>query len=73
MGESAKATIALVMIVCLIGSAFALFDEPQNWHWAARIGFPFGAVLSVGILLWSMRRRDRAPDFLGQVAGRYFE
>lgn len=73
MGESAKAVTAIVLIICLFGGAFAWLDGPPPWGWGWRIGFTLGTIASLAVLLGSMRRRDRAPDFLAAVARAYFE
>ena len=72
MGESAKAVLALVVIVGLVGSLMAWWTM-DTVNWPARLGFPTAGLASLGLLLWAVMRRDKAPDFLRQVAGSYFE
>jgi hypothetical protein len=71
MGESGKAVLALVMIVGVLGGIFAWMLDTVNWP--ARLGFPAAGVASLGLLLWAMTRKNKAPDLLGAKCRTYFE
>ncbi len=71
MGESAKAVVALVMIVGMFGSALSWMMDDSTL--GARLGFPAAALGSLGVLIWSLTRKDRAPDLLRGVTRPYFE
>lgn len=71
MGESAKSLLALVIIVGVLVSAIALTDG--QFYWPVDIGVTAATALCVLALLWSMFRRDKAPDFLRQAFGGYYE
>lgn len=71
MGESGKAVLALLMIVGMIGTVMAWMTDGAPWP--ALAGFPALAVGSLGVLLWSLMRKDKYPDLLRQRCGGYFE
>ena len=71
MSESLKALLAVILIGCILASVLVWMDDHPNWK--ARIGFLLGAAVALLIILWALYRRDKAPDFLRQVAGGYFE
>jgi hypothetical protein len=67
MGESAQAVLALLMIVGMIGSVMVFMNDQVNW--GAFAGMLALALGSLGLILWSLFRRDKAPDFLKKVGG----
>ena len=71
MGESAKAVLALVMIIGMICSVFAWMTDGATWR--PLVGFPALTLGALGILLWSLTRKDKFPDLLRQSCGAYFE
>jgi hypothetical protein len=73
MSESGKAVLAVGFIGFAIASLFCwmLADGNPDWAWA--IGLPLAALGCLAWLLWGHFRKDRAPDFLRQSFGRYFE
>jgi hypothetical protein len=71
MNESAKAVIALVMIIGMLGSAWAWISDGSPW-WSLA-GFPTMAVCALGILLWSFAREGKSPDRLRKACGLYLE
>jgi hypothetical protein len=71
MSESVQAVLALLMIVSIIGSVFVFTSDRVNW--TAGAGFLSLLVGSVGLLMWSLFRRDKAPDFLKKVPGKLLE
>lgn len=71
MSESVQAVLALVMIVGIMGSVITWsFDKIDL---STRVGFTATALGAFGLLVWSMRRRDKAPDFLKKIAPSHFE
>ena len=73
MGESVKATCALLSIVALLVSAVAWYeDQPGQTTWIVRIASPVVGLLSLVVLLLVHFRRDRVPDFLRAKVGNYF-
>ena len=73
MGESVKATCALLSIVALLVSAVAWYeDQPGQTTWIVRIAAPVVGLLSLVVLLLVHFRRDRVPDFLRAKVGNYF-
>jgi hypothetical protein len=71
MGESAKAVLALVMIIGMLGSVLAWMMDGSTWRSLA--GFPTMALGALAILLWSLTRKDKFPDLLRKACGGYFE
>lgn len=71
MSESIQAVLALLMIVGGIGSALVFTNDRVNWPVFS--GFLSLSIGSLGILLWSLFRRDKAPNFLKQIPGGMFE
>lgn len=63
MSESAKAVLALVVVIGVILGALAWLD---GWAWWARAACPMIALGAIGILVWAQTRKDKAPDFLAQ-------
>ena len=71
MSESVQAVLALLMIIGMIGSVLVFMNDRINWP-------AFGGMLalmlgSLGLLVWSLFRRDKAPDFLKKVPGKLLE
>jgi hypothetical protein len=74
MHESLKAVCVLVFIVASCVAAVAIFhDMPDATVWATRIIASALALLSLASVLLLLYRRDRAPDFLRQTCGGYFD
>jgi hypothetical protein len=71
MSESIQAILALLMIVGMIGSVLVFMNDRVNWPVFA--GMLTLALGSLGLLLWSLVRRDKVPDFLKKVPGPAFE
>jgi hypothetical protein len=71
MGESAKSVLAIVMIIGMVGSVFAWMTDGTTWRSLA--GFPALALGALGLLVWSLTRKDKFPDLLRQRHGSYFE
>ncbi len=59
------------MIVGIIGSFLVFVNDRVNWAMLA--GMVSLATGSFGLLLWSILRRDKVPDFLGKIDGSAFE
>jgi hypothetical protein len=73
MGESFKATCALLLIIALMVTAGAWYaDQPGQTTWIVRIAAPVIGLLSLAVLLLVHFRRDRVPDFLLAEVGNYF-
>ena len=71
MSESAQAVFGLVVIVGMMGSVFAYPTDRGSWApFVATVSITIG---SLGILLWSLFRRDKAPDHLKSLPGGLFE
>jgi hypothetical protein len=71
MSESVQAVLALLMIIGMVGSVFVFMNDRVNWT-------AFGGMLtlttgSLGLLIWSLFRRDKVPDFLKKVPGKSLE
>jgi hypothetical protein len=71
MSESVQAVLALLMIIGMIGSVVVVMNDRVNWP--ALAGMLTLMCGSLGLLLWSLFRRDKAPDFLKKVPGRLLE
>jgi hypothetical protein len=71
MGESAKAVLALLMIIGMLGSVFAWMTDGTTWR--PLVGFPALALGALGLLVWSLMRKDKFPDLLKKRHGSYFE
>ena len=71
MGESAKPVLALFMGIAMIGTVLAWMTDGATSKLKA--SFPALAVGSLGILLWSLTRKHKFPDFLRKTCGGYFE
>jgi hypothetical protein len=71
MSESVQAVLALLMIIGTIGSVLVFMNDRVNW--AAFAGMVTLMLGSFGLLLWSLFRRDKAPDWLKAVRGPSFE
>ncbi len=67
MSESVQAVLALLVIIGMVGSLAAVL--PLQANWSASAGFLTLMLSSLGLLLWSLFRRDKAPDFLKKVPG----
>lgn len=73
MGESAKAVIALLMIVGIVAASLAWNDDrPDAATWGFRIGGVVTAVLALALLLKLQFRTDLAPDYLRERMRAYF-
>jgi hypothetical protein len=59
------------MIVGIISSVFAWMSDTISW--AARLGFPAMVAASLGLLVWSLLRKEKLPDFLRQGSKGVFE
>ncbi len=71
MSESVQAVLALLMIIGLIGCILVFMNDRVNWPaFAGMLTLMFG---SFGLLLWSILRRDKVPDFLRTVPGPLLE
>lgn len=74
MGESGKASLAVLFMLCAGTAAVVWSDtQPSAATWAIRWSATGVGTLSISLLLWSMWRRDRVPDFLRQLTRRFFE
>lgn len=71
MSESVQAVLALLMIIGMIGSVLVFVNDRVNW--AAFSGMLTLVIGSLGLLLWSLFRRDKAPDYLKKVGGSLLE
>jgi hypothetical protein len=71
MNESAKATLAFILIVGILGSFITWMTD--NATWPARIGFPVLGVAALAALGWGMTRKDKLPDHLRELFGNYLE
>jgi len=77
MNESIKAVLAVVVAAC----ALTVFITGIGWmvggmtstSWSILSGGLLLGLLCTGVLVWAQTRKDKAPDFLRQVAGQYFE
>jgi hypothetical protein len=74
VGESTKSLLALVMIVAGLFAAGSWFmaEEPDATTWQIRLVSTAIALLALILILLLQFRRDRARDFLREVAGNYF-
>jgi len=71
MSESIQAVLALLMIVGMIGSVLVFTSDRVNWMaFSGMLALTFG---SLGLLVWSLFRRDKAPDFLKKLGGPLLE
>ena len=71
MSESVSAVLALLMIIGMIGSVLVFMNDRVNWTaFGGMLTLLFG---SLGLLVWSLFRRDKAPDFLKTVPRRLLE
>lgn len=75
MNESFKATLGAVIFFGCIGAVTWLVDPPQGETWQYKVRWISLAliVLPTVLLVWASRRKDKAPDFLRQHFGTYFE
>jgi hypothetical protein len=71
MSESVQAVLALLMIIGIMGSVVVFTGDRVNWP--AFAGMLALAIGSLGLLIWSLFRRDKVPDFLKKVPGRMLE
>ncbi len=71
MSESVQAVLALLMIIGIIGSVVTFTSDRVNWP--AFAGMLTLTIGSLGLLVWSLFRRDKVPDFLKKVPGRLLE
>ena len=71
MSESVQAVLALLMIIGMIGSVIVFMSDRVNW--AVFSGMLTLMLGSLGLLLWSLFRRDKAPDYLKSVPGPMLE
>ncbi len=71
MSESIQAVFSLFLIIGVLGSIMVFMNDRVNW--TAFSGMVALAVGSLGLLLWSLFRRDKAPDFLKKIQGRLLE
>lgn len=71
MSESVQAVLTLSMIVGIIGSVIAFMTDRVHWAWLASM--PTLAIASLALLLWSLFRRDKMPDFLANIPGPLLE
>ena len=73
MGESAKAILALSLIVfAIVAGCFWIEDQPDTMTWVARICFSIACSACLISLIILQKRRDLAPDFLRESFGNYF-
>jgi hypothetical protein len=73
MGESFKATCALLLIIASLVTAGAWYaDQPGQTAWIVRFVAPAVGLLALAVLLLVHFRRDRVPDFLLAEVGNYF-
>ena len=77
MREFIKVTFALLTAASLGTALFAWFVPDRApvapiW-WTLRLGMPVLAVVAMAGFLRLHFQRDRAPDFLSQVAGAFFD
>jgi len=71
MSESAQSVLALLVIVGMVGSFSVFMNDRANWTAiSGLLTLMFG---SLGVLIWSLYRRDKAPDFMKNVPARMFE
>ncbi len=71
MSESIQAVLALFMIIGMVGSVLVFMNDRVNWAaFSGMLTLMFG---SLGLLLWSLFRRDKAPDYLKNVRGPLLE
>ena len=73
MNESIKATLGLVVAVCVLVGIMVWAIEPSDTIWWLRIGVPLLGAACLGILIWAQTRKDKAPDFLRRLTSSYFE
>src|SRR4051794_21970080 len=75
MSESGKSLLAVGFIGFTIASLICWFAAAPGATpgWALLVGLPLAAPACLGLLLWALFRKDRAPDFLRQRFGAYFE
>jgi hypothetical protein len=59
------------MIIGMIGSVLVFMNDKVNW--AAFAGMLTLAIGSLGVLLWSLFRRDKVPDSLKEISGPILE
>jgi hypothetical protein len=73
MRESIKSILALIFIVTGFTTGFMWFDDRDTGTiWYIRIGSTAAALTSLAVLLKLHFQADKAPDYLRQVAGNYF-
>ena len=71
MSESVQAIVALLMIIGMLGSVLVFVNDRVNWIvFSGMLTLTFS---SFGLLLWSLLRRDKAPDFLTKIGGTLLE
>jgi hypothetical protein len=71
MSESVQAVLGVVLIFGTVGSVMVLgFDGVPL---VVRLVVPGVTAASLGGLVWSMVRKDKAPDYLRQVSRKFFE
>ena len=71
MSESVQAVLALLLIVGAMGSVMVFVTDHVNWTvFAGMVALTVG---SLGLLIWSLFRRDKVPDFLKKVPGPLLE
>jgi hypothetical protein len=71
MSESVQAVLAFLMIIGMVGSFMTFMSDHPNWGaFAGMLALLLG---SLGVLLWSLLRRDKVPDFLKKTPGPLLE
>jgi len=75
MTVSAKAVIALVVVVCFFTTIVAWSDVRWSpaWTWALRLVPPVIGLGALVLVCWAQWRKDKVPDFLRRVTKTYFD
>lgn len=77
MGETQKVLLTFAFIVSGLVACVMWFNsvptEVTVGMWAWRIGLSFVSIVSLFTVLWALRRKDKAPDFIRQLYGPPFE
>jgi hypothetical protein len=75
MSGPSKFVLVLLLIAALMATILIWLvpDRPTPEIWAWRCGLTLSAFFLLGLLVWSLARRDLEPDFLRKLPGRPFE